>query len=148
VGRGPVKQYGDPATLYLADTTREIRVGDRLRPADRSSAFTHFQPHMPPANTEGRIISVLDGVTQIGQFNVVTLNLGTREGIEPGQIFRVYQDGALIKDTVSGKRNDMVKLPDEDAGLIMIFRSYEKVSFGLVMKATSAMHINDIVRTP
>jgi hypothetical protein len=148
VGRGPVEQYGDPATLYLADTTREIRVGDRLRPTDSTSAFTHFQPHIPPENTEGRIISVLDGVTQIGQFNVVAINLGTREGIETGHIFRVYQEGALIKDTVSGKRNDMVKLPDEEAGLVMIFRSFEKVSFGLVMKATRAMHINDFVRTP
>jgi len=148
VGRGPIEQYGDPATLYLADTKREIRVGDRLRPTEHSSAFTHFQPHLPPENTEGRIISVLDGVTQIGQFNVVAIDLGTREGIEPGQIFRVDQEGALIKDTVSGKRNDMVKLPDEDAGLVMVFRSFEKVSFGLVMKATSAIHVNDFVRTP
>jgi hypothetical protein len=49
---------------------------------------------------------------------------------------------------VSGKRNDTLKLPDEDAGLIMVFRTFEKVSFGLVMKATSAIHINDFVRTP
>ena len=148
VGRGPVEQYGDPATLYLAETTREIRVGDRLRPADRLAAATHFQPHLPPDNTEGRIISVIDGVTQIGQFNVIAIDLGTREGIEPGNIFRIYQDGDVVKDTVSGKRNDMVKLPDEDAGLVMVFRSYEKVSFGLVMKATKAIHINDFVRTP
>ena len=148
VGRGPVEQYGDPATLYLAETTREVRVGDRLRPADRATAVTHFQPHVPPDNTEGRIISVIDGVTQIGQFNVVAINLGTREGMEPGHVFRVYKDGKVVKDTVSGKRNDRVKLPDEDAGLVMVFRSFEKVSFGLVMKATSAIHINDFVRTP
>ena len=47
---------------------------------------------------------MLDGVTQIGQFNVIAINLGTREGIESGHIFRVYQDGAVVKDTVSGKR--------------------------------------------
>jgi len=148
VARGPVEQYGDPTTLFLSETTREVRVGDRLRPAERAAAVTHFQPHIPPDNTEGRIISVLDGVTQIGQFNVVAINLGTREGIESGHIFRVYQDGAVVMDTVSGKRNDRVKLPDEDAGLIMVFRSFEKVSFGLVMKATRAIHINDFVRTP
>ena len=148
VGRGPVEQYGDPATVYLAETTREIRVGDRLRPADSATAVTNFQPHAPADNIEGRIISVIGGVTQIGQFNVVAINLGTREGMDPGTIFRVYQDGAVVKDTVSGKRNDMVKLPDEDAGLIMVFRSFEKVSFGLVMKATRAIHINDYVRTP
>lgn len=148
VGRGPVEQYGDPTTLYLAETTREVRVGDRLRPTDRSTAVTHFQPHSPPDNTEGRIISVLGGVTQIGQFNVVAINLGTREGMESGHILRIYREGAMVKDTVSGKRNDKVKLPDEEAGLILVYRSFEKVSFGVVMKATSAIHINDFVRNP
>jgi hypothetical protein len=148
VGRGPIEQYGDPATVYLAETTREIRIGDRLRPSSQATAVTSFQPHIPPENTEGRIISVIGGVTQIGQFNVVVINLGSREGIEPGHVFRVYQAGALVKDTVSGKRNDKVRLPDEDAGLVMVFRSFEKVSFGLVMKATDAIHINDFVRTP
>jgi hypothetical protein len=148
LGHGPVEQFGDPTTLYLTETTREIRVGDRLRPADRTTAVTHFQPHAPADDIEGRIISVLDGVTQIGQFNVVAINLGTREGMEPGHILRIYQDGAVVKDTVSGKLNDTVKLPDEEAGLIMVFRSFEKVSFGLVMKATKAIHINDFVRTP
>ena len=148
IGRGPIEQYGDPSTLFLAETTREVRVGNRLRPSSSTSAVTSFQPHIPPENTEGRIISVIGGVTQIGQFNVVAINLGTREGIETGHVFRVYQAGAVVKDRVSGKRNDKVKLPDEDAGLVMIFRSYEKVSFGLIMKATNAIHINDFVRTP
>jgi hypothetical protein len=148
VGTGPVEQYGDPATLFLAETTREIRVSDRLRPADQFSPVTHFQPHAPDTDLEGHIISVIDGVTQIGQFNVVALDMGTREGIEIGHVFRVFQRGHVIKDTVSGKRNDTVKLPDEAAGLVMVFRTFEKVSFGLVMKATSAIHINDFVRTP
>lgn len=148
VGTGPVEQYGDPATVFLAETTREIRVGDRLYPADASTPVTHFQPHAPDTDLEGRIISVVDGVTQIGQFNVVAIDLGTREGMEIGHVFRIFKEGALIKDTVSGKRSDTVKLPDEDAGLIMVFRTFDKVSFGLVMKATSAIHINDFVRTP
>jgi hypothetical protein len=148
VGTGPVEQFGDPSTLFLAETTREIRVSDRLRPADESVPVTHFQPHAAPEATEGHIISVIDGVTQIGQFNVVAIDLGTREGIEVGHVFRVYQRGHVIKDTVSGRHNDTLKLPDEDAGLIMVFRTFEKVSFGLIMKATSAIHINDFVRTP
>jgi hypothetical protein len=134
--------------VYLAETTREIRVGDRLQPADESTPVTHFQPHAPNTDLEGRIISVIDGVTQIGQFNVVAIDLGTREGVEVGHVLRIFQDGAYIKDSISGKRNDTVKLPDEDAGLIMVFRTFEKVSFGLVMKATSAIHKNDFVRTP
>ena len=148
VGSGPVQKFGDPATILLTETTREVRVGDRLRPSDRSYSIPYFQPHAPAPGTEGHIISVIDGVTQIGQFNVVSIDLGTREGMEVGHVLRILQKGKVINDTVSGKRGDQVKLPDEDAGLVMIFRTFEKVSFGLVMKATSSIHINDVVRTP
>jgi len=148
VGTGPVEQFGDPATIYLAETTREIRVGDRLLSADTSTPVTHFQPHAPTTDLEGRIISVIDGVSQIGQFNVVAMDLGTREGIEVGHVFSIFKAGHLIKDRISGKRNDTVRLPDEDAGLVMVFRTFDKVSFGLVMKATSSININDFVRTP
>ena len=148
MGTGPVQKFGDPTTMLLTETTREVRVGDRLLPADRSAPVTHFQPHAPDTDIEGHIISVVDGVTQIGQFSVVALDLGTREGMEVGHVFRVDRRGKVIRDTVSGKRADKVKLPDEEAGLVMIFRTFEKVSLALVMKASRAMHINDFVRTP
>ena len=148
IGSGPVQQFGDPATLLLTETTREVRAGHRLRPSESSDPILHFQPHPTPPGTEGHIIAVIDGVTQIGQFNVVALDLGTREGIEVGHVMRVLQKGEIVRDRFSGKRLDKVTLPDEDAGMLMIFRTFEKVSFGLVMKATRAIHINDYVRTP
>jgi len=148
IGNGPVEKFGDPATLLLTETTREVRVGDRLMPMRRTSTVTHFQPHPAPNGTEGRIISVLDGVTEIGQFNVVVINRGTREGMEIGHVLKVFKAGKVIRDSVSGKRNDYVKLPDEEAGLLMVFSTFDKVSLGLVMKANRAIHINDFVRTP
>jgi hypothetical protein len=108
----------------------------------------HFQPHAVPSGTEGHIIAVVDGVTQIGQFNVVALDLGKRDGMEIGHVLRVYQQGDVIKDTVSSKYGKTVKLPDEEAGVVMIFRTFDKVSFGLIMSATRSIHVNDFVRTP
>ncbi len=148
IGSGPVQQFGDPATILLTETTQEVRAGHRLRPSDNSDPVLRFQPHPTPPATEGHIISVIGGVTQIGQFNVVALDLGTREGMEPGHVMRIFQQGETVRDRFSGERQDKVKLPDEDAGLLMIFRTFEKVSFGLIMKATRAIHINDYVRTP
>jgi len=148
VGTGPVQHFGDPATIKLTETSREVRVGDRLLPADRSTPAVHFQPHAVPAGTEGHIIAVIDGVTEIGQFNVVALDLGTREGMEIGHVMRVFQQGEVIKDTVSSKYGKTVKLPDEEAGVVMVFRTFDKVSFGLIMSATRAIHVNDYVRTP
>lgn len=93
-------------------------------------------------------MSVIDGVTEIGQYDVVAINRGTREDMETGQVLKIYQAGKVINDEISGKRNDRVKLPDEEAGILMVFSVFEKVSFGLVIEAHRAIHINDIVRTP
>ena len=147
-GTGPVQKFGDPATVKLVKTAREVRVGNRLRPADSGTLPSHFQPHAVPSGTEGHIISVVDGVQEIGQFSVVTLDLGERDGMEIGHVMRVFQQGGVIKDTVSGKYSDKVKLPDEEAGVVMVFKTFEKVSYGLIMSATRAIHINDYVRTP
>ncbi len=147
-GTGPVQSYGDPATIKLVSTSREVRVGDRLRPADNSDWSTHFQPHSVPSGTEGHIISVVDGVTEIGQFNVVALDLGERDGMEIGHVMRVFRQGEVIRDSVSGKTGDKVKLPDEEAGIVMVFKTFEKVSYGLIMSALRPIHVNDFVRTP
>jgi hypothetical protein len=148
VGTGPIQRFGDPATLKLVSTAREARIGDRLRPAEHSEAMTHFLPHAAPNGTEGHIISVVDGVSEIGQFNVVALDLGQRDGMEVGHVLRVFQRGDVIRDTVSGKVGDKVRLPDEQAGIVMVFKTFEKVSYALVMSATNAIHVNDFVRTP
>ena len=63
-------------------------------------------------------------------------------------MLKIFQTGETIRDTVGGKRAEMVKLPDEEAGALMIFRTFDRVSFCLVMKATRAMHVLDYVRTP
>jgi hypothetical protein len=61
---------------------------------------------------------------------------------------KIFQAGERIRDIVSGKRGDTVRLPDEEAGMLMVFRTFDRVSYCLVMKATRAMHVLDFVRTP
>ena len=148
LGDGSAERFGDPSTLKLTRTTREINIGDRVMPMTNEDVYPYFTPHAPHADVEGKIISVVDGVSQIGQYQIVVINRGTREGVDVGTVFAVSQAGALIPDQVSEERNAKVRLPDERAGLMMVFRTFEKVSFGLVMKATSALHVGDKISKP
>mgnify|MGYP001811881531 FL=1 len=148
VGDAAIERFGDPATLLLTETDIEARAGDRLLPAMAEDPITHFQPHAPDEDIEGRILSVLGGVTQIGQFDVVVINKGSADGMEIGHVMRIWRAGETIRDTVGGSRFERVTLPDEEAGMLMVFRAFERVSFALVMKATRAIHVHDFVRTP
>ena len=148
VGEAAVERFGDPATLLLTQTDIEARTGDRMVPMLQEDPITYFQPHPPAEDLEGRILHVMGGVTQIGQFDVVTISLGETEGMEIGHVMKIWRAGETIRDTVSGRRFDRVTLPDEEAGLLMVFRTFERVSYALVMKASRAIHVHDFVRTP
>jgi hypothetical protein len=147
-GDATVQSHGDPATLFMERTTREIGIGDRLKPIASDEIHTSFMPHAPEADLRGRIISVYDGVSQIGRFQVVAINRGAREGMEIGHVLRIKQAGQNIEDKVTPAVSDTVTLPDEDAGLLMLFRIFDKVSYGLVMESTRPIHVLDYVTTP
>lgn len=148
LGEASVTKFGDPATATLERTTREISVGDRLKAIGQDEIHASFLPHSPSSDVQGRILSVLDGVSQIGTYQVISINRGTREGMEVGHVLRIQQAGEEVKDKVTSAPNDKVTLPNEDAGLVMLFRTFEKVSFGLVMEATLPIHVLDYVTTP
>jgi hypothetical protein len=144
VGDGTLRRGGDPATVALTDTSQEAKVGDRLLP-EAVDIPLNFFPRSPSTQVEGRIIAVVGGVTQIGQYQVVVLNRGANNGVSIGDVLTVWQTGEVIDDRVGG---GSVKLPDEAAGTLMVFKTYDRISYGLVMEATQAIHIHDTVRNP
>ena len=148
LGEATMQKFGDPATATLERTTREIGIGDRLKAIGEDEIHASFLPHPPSGDVKGRILTVLDGVSQIGKYQIISINRGTREGMEVGHVLRIHQAGEAVKDKVTAAPNDMVTLPDEEAGLVMLFRTFEKVSFGLVMEATRPIHVLDYVTTP
>ncbi len=143
-----LQRTGDPATVLLESTELEVLKGDRLIPAIEDKPVTTFFPKPPKGKIHGSIIAVLGGVTQIGQYNVVVIDRGQVDGIEVGTVLAIDQRGELVRDTVTENSADTVQLPDERAGTLMIFRTFPRVSFGLVMNTTKALHVKDRVRNP
>jgi len=143
-----LQQPGDPATLAITKSAQEIRIGDRIMPnAEQDIALNYF-PRPPEESIKGSIIGVLGGVSQIGRYNVVVIDKGTADGILTGHELDIYQRGDIVRDSYSTVKNDLVNLPDEIAGTLMVFRPFERVSYALVMKATQALHVLDKVTTP
>jgi hypothetical protein len=143
-----LQQTGDPATLLITQSDSEIRTGDRVMPKTEEEVTLNYFPRPPEKSLNGSIISVLGGVSQIGLYNVVVIDKGTEDGILTGHELTIFQNGNTINDPYSSIKNDVVKLPDEVAGTLMVFRPFERVSYALVMKATQAIHILDKVKTP
>ena len=147
-----LEKDGDPATGIITASNREVIKGDRLLPfedlsRETSAEFESFQPRAPANPVEGRLIAVVDGVTQIGQLNTVVINRGADGGLEPGHVLAIFQAGAEVKDSVATPAGK-VALPEERAGEVVVFRVFEAVSFALVMNTQRPVHVMDYVRNP
>jgi hypothetical protein len=148
VGNADVQAVDELATLRVTKSAREVVIGDRILPVDYEKVQTRYQPHPPALPVWGHVISVVDGVSQIGQWNIVVIDRGTADGIETGAVLEVRQGGASQRDIMSPSANEVITLPAEKEGLLMVFRPFERVSFALVMNAVRAIHLNDTVTNP
>src|SRR5690606_15089586 len=126
-------------------TTEEIRVKDRLLSHEARPVDSNFFPSPPDSEVEGLILAVEGGVSQVGKMDVVVINRGEREGIAAGNVLAVYKKSALTRDPIA---NEVVALPEERAGLLMVFRTFEKLSLGLVLEAELPLSTMDKVRNP
>lgn len=144
-----VERFDDPASLRVTNASREILIGDRLLPATHDRQLNQsYLPHAPEDAVKGSIIAVLDGVSRIGQFHTVVINLGKRDKMEAGHVLAVYQAGETVRDPVTDKWQNRVTLPDERAGIVMIVHPFERVSYALVMEADRDMRVMDVVTNP
>jgi hypothetical protein len=168
VADGQKIQPGDPTVMLLKKSVIELRKGDRAWPTNDEQLRPVYFPHSPKDFAGGQIISVYGGVQQIGQYDVVVINRGEREKMEVGHVLSIYKTGSTIVDKVATERRrddnsvstwtkltdavtnnkQKIKLPDELAGRLMIFRTFEKVSLGLVLKAEKTIHLYDQVKMP
>jgi hypothetical protein len=153
VGQGQVERGGDPATVHLLKTSREALAGDRMMRQEIEIPLNFF-PKPPETEIDGRIISVVDGISLIGQYQVIVINRGARNGLAPGDVLSVLTAGETVRDRYAKTGGfsllggEKVKLPDEPAGTVMIFKVYDRIAYALVMAAESEMRVHDIVRNP
>ncbi|MTI14189.1 LysM peptidoglycan-binding domain-containing protein [Sansalvadorimonas verongulae] len=135
----------DIATMHVTRANEELRVGDRLLVSEERRLATSFYPAAPKGkDIEGTILDVIGGVSQIGLYNNVLINLGAREGLEDGSVLAIFRQNT-IRDKKTG---EIVRLPAVRVGHIMVFRTYEKMSFAIVMQASQPLHTGDVLRAP
>ncbi|MDH3221187.1 MAG: LysM peptidoglycan-binding domain-containing protein [Gammaproteobacteria bacterium] len=148
VGESKLLLRGDPASVRVTNSEREILRDDRVMPMDNTNFERDFFPKPPSTEVNGSIVALLDAISQTGLYQTIAINLGQRDGIESGNLLRIVRTGAIIPDKAEIDPDFRVKLPDEQIGMAMVVRSFEKMSFALIMEANVPITINDYVESP
>ena len=140
-----VATENDVMTLMLEKTNQQVSIGDRLLETEDRSLMSRFIPKAPGQKIAGQILAVTNGVSHVGQFDVVALNRGTRDGMEPGHVMLIKKAGAVVYDRVEKEK---VRLPSEEAGSMMVFRVFDKMSYALIMRAKRPLKVGDYFESP
>lgn len=136
-----------PATIDIIRAKEEMRAGDRLLP-EPPAQLQSYVPRAPKNPVDARIVSVYgSAVVNAAQNQVVVINRGERDGIENGHVLAILQDGARIVDKTDPTL-PTIKLPDERNGLLMVFRTFDRVSYALVLEITTGVKIGDRLVNP
>ena len=147
IGTAETLRTGDPSTLLLLDSTREIRSGDRIMPVDDAPYDAFYYPHPPKSvPADAKVIGFADALDAAGSRQVVLLSVGSRDGVDNGTTFSISEPGETIHDDVASNSwnrsvGESVTLPDEYVGHVMVFRTFDRVSYGLVMDSLRPVHV-------
>ncbi len=144
---GAVRTDIVPATIDIVAAKEEMRAGDRLLP-EPERQFLNYVPHAPQGKVDARIVSVYgNAVVNAAQNQVVVINRGTNDGVENGHVLAILKDGARLTDKTDEAQAEL-KLPDERNGLLMVFRTFERLSYALVLEIADAVRIGDRLVNP
>lgn len=155
-GEVRIDVYGNPATGILTEGTREILIGDFLMATDTSEITHLYYPKLPSQDVDAQIISLFDAISGVASYQMVVINRGLDDGMEVGHVLATYYRGGealdkyMARKTVKRGQEKYLKvsLPDERSGLMMLFRVFDKVSYGLILEATRSIRKYDVVRKP
>jgi LysM domain len=159
-GTALVSKTGEVTKALLVDTARETLRGDKVMATDVTVPL-NFMPAAPRTTVHGRIMAVVDGTDLIGQYQIVAINRGLRDGINNGTVLAIDRAGDSVRDvfahggtrtremqTVGTSFAKRVKLPDERTGTLLVFRTFDRMSYGLILGATDTIRLNDVVHNP
>jgi hypothetical protein len=152
-------RHDDIVTFTLTSEKEDVRIGDKLMPTEERRVESTFYPKPPEQDVEGVIMTVLGGVSVVGRNDVVVINRGSTSGLDIGTVLAIAKKGKVVRaegtteiDQSMWKKMigsfQKVQLPTERAGVLMVFRVFDKMSYGLVLETQEPLRIGDVVRNP
>ena len=135
---------GDPSTLMVTSNKMETIAGDLLLATNDDSVTANYETRLPSlGNGEGRVVSLVNSISQSGRDQVVVINLGKKNKIRPGDVLAIETRGKKFIDTRGKRGYEEINMPNTRTGVVMVFKTFDDVSYALVMESTLPVRVND-----
>jgi hypothetical protein len=159
VAKGRLVKPGDPATLEIEGGRAEVRAGDLILPLDKHEYASHMLPHAMNPTPEGLEVVALTQTTYgSGHYQLIAINAGSNQGVEPGHVFSAFRAGKTVRDEVKYPKGswedaktwngDKVTLPDQYSAHVLVFRVFDEVSYAMIMDGDRPVREHDLLKHP
>jgi hypothetical protein len=159
IAQGEVLRGGDPATVLVQASDNEVRAGDRLVVGGSMPFDLTFYPRAPKTVPDNlRVVSLAGAYNAAGPNQVVALSRGASDGLANGDVFSIYQPGFEVVDRVKHPDGSLerafrpgrttVTTPEEFVGHAMVFRTFDRIAYALVMDGIRPVQPGDVLREP
>lgn len=154
VSRVRVVRPGEISVLEVIRDRTEVKPGDYILPvSDMGYESTFFPSAMENIPDGLRVLATSGQRSGVGPFQIVSISGGTNQGIKPGNVFSAFREGQIVRDKTgyrwgSFSKEAKVRLPAEYDGVLMIFRSFADISYGMVLGGDRAVMEYDVLRHP
>jgi len=165
VGRATVTISAQISRLKIDHIESEINNGQLLFPLEHQLP-AYFMPQAAAQNIKSSILGAANHYLESGKHNVVIIDGGTAQNINVGNVFSIYQPGkvqiidqqGVVRDPANFRTYDKVKayfidnetqrLPNVYRGQLMVFRSFENLSYALVTNIIRPVRTGDELINP
>ena len=155
VSRVRVAKAGEISVMDIIRDRTEVRPGDFILPvSDMGYLSTFFPSAMDNIPSDLRVLATSGQRSGVGLYQIVSLNAGTNQGVEAGNVFSAFRLGQITKDRTgfrygSFSEEAAPRLPETYDGLVMVFRTFEDISYGMVMGGGKRVVVEyDMLRHP
>ncbi|MCL1122611.1 LysM peptidoglycan-binding domain-containing protein [Shewanella seohaensis] len=164
---GQVIESGKVSKVKILSNYRETKAGFRVLPMeDEALMSAYFTPKPAELKTPATVLAIESTMREAGKLNVVYLDKGTQDGVEPGEVFSIYRDGEEIvinndgqpvpaaertayDNVVASLSSDRaIKMPDIYHGKLLVFKVFDKASLGLIVSTERSVRVDDKLIAP
>ena len=159
VATGRLVKTGDPATLKIEGGRAPVKPGDLILPIDQHEYPSQMMPHaMNPVPDGMKVVALTQTTYGSGHYQIIAINAGKNQGVEPGHVFSAFRPGKRVRDEVKYPKGswedaktwdgDMVTMPDQYSAHVLVFRVFEEVSYAMIMDGDRPVREHDVLKHP
>jgi len=147
IGEGMITAVseGNVGLMRILSTKSGIRSNYKIMLKEKEETTDLF-PSKPIDLVNGTILSMGESLSNAGLYDVVLIDKGYSSNLEVGNILSIKNKDSIVNNPM--KKDSNLTLPGQSLGLLILYKVYDNLSYGVIVRAKAPIKKEYIVTNP